>query len=115
MLLSIPPPRRLRARRPRRAPLALAAGTQPLLGREHQFAIELFAGVLAVDEVAESTAHASLATIEPAARLAEVRHGTELAVDRPRRVPPRVELVARPLRRVLVLEARVDVSYQVCG
>lgn len=67
-----------------------------------------------MDEVAEACAHAALARVEAAARLAEVRHGAQLAVDRARGVPARVQGVARFLRRVFVLEARVDVADEVC-
>ena len=66
-----------------------------------------------MNEVAEAASHTALAAVEPTARLAEVRHGRELAVDGARGVPARVEGVAGLLRRVFVLEARVDVADQV--
>lgn len=66
-----------------------------------------------MDEVAESAAHTSLATIESAASLAEVRHGTELGVDGPSCVPPAVQALACRLRRILVLESRIHVADQV--
>lgn len=65
-------------------------------------------------EVAEAPPHAPLAAVQPAAGLAEIRHGRQLAVDGPRRVPARVELVAGLLSGVFVLEARVHVPYQIC-
>lgn len=111
---SIPLPRRLRARTPRRAALVPAARLQPLLHAELELAVQLRRRLLAVDEVAEAAAHAALARVEAAARLAEIRHGRQLAVDGARGVPARVERVARLLRRVLVLEARVDVADEVC-
>jgi len=40
-----------------------------------------------MDKVAEAAAHAALAAVEPAAGLAEVGHGRELAVDGARGVP----------------------------
>lgn len=66
-----------------------------------------------MDEVAEAAAHAALAAVEAAAGLAEIGHGRQLAVDRAGRVPAAVEGVARVLRRVLVLEARVHVADQI--
>lgn len=89
------------------------AHLKPLLSRQGEVALELGAGVLAVDEVAEAAADAALARVQSAARLAEVGDGRQLAVDGPARVPSRVELVACLLRRVLVLEARVHVAHQV--
>lgn len=109
----VPPPRRLGRGRAASALLVAAAHAQPLLGAVLELAVEVVRGVLAVDEVAEAAAHAAVARVEPAARLPEVGHGAELAVDGARRVPPRVELVAGLLRRVFVLEARVDVADQV--
>ena len=66
-----------------------------------------------MNEVAEPTAHTSLATVKPAARLAEICHRAELAVNRSSRVPPAVQALARRLGRILVLEARVHISNQV--
>lgn len=66
-----------------------------------------------MDEIAEPPPDTALARIEPAARLPEVRDRAQLAVDRPARVPAGVQLVAGGLRRVLVLEARVDVADEV--
>ena len=110
---SIPFPRRLRTRAPLRTPIVPAPRSEPLLRRQLELAIQLRAGLLPMYEVAEPAAHASLATVEPTARLAEVRHGAELAVDGASRVPAAVERVARRLRAVLVLEARVHVADQV--
>ena len=66
-----------------------------------------------MNEVAEPTAHTSFAAVEPAARLAEVGDGAELAVDRARAIPATIQRIARLLRRVLVLEARIHVADQV--
>jgi hypothetical protein len=111
--ISSPLPRRLRAWTPRQAALIPAALAQPLLGRQRELAVELVAGLLAVDEVAEAAAHAAVARVEAAAGLPEVRHGRQLAVYGPPRVPARVERVAGLLRRVLVFEARVDIADQI--
>ena len=107
---SIPPPRGLGTRTPTHTPLIPTALAEPLLGAQLQLALQLGTGVLAMDEVAEAAAHAALAAVQAAARLAEVGHGRELAVDRARRVPAAVERVAGFLRRVFVLEASVDVA-----
>ena len=61
-------------------------------------------------EVAEAAADAPFAAVEPAAGLAEVGDGRELAVDGAGGVPAAVEGVAGLLGRVLVLEAGVDVA-----
>lgn len=98
---------------PRGAAGGAAALLEPLLGAEHEVAVELVGGVLAVDEVAEAAADAALARVEAAAGLAEVGDGGQLAVDGPRGVPARVEVVAGLLGRLLVLEAGVDVADQV--
>lgn len=108
-----PPTRGLGARAPRHALGVAAAHLEPLLGGEHELAVELGRGVLAVDEVAEAAADAALARVEAAAGLAEVGDGAELAVDGAAGVPAAVELVAGGLGRVLVLEAGVDVADEV--
>jgi len=64
-------------------------------------------------KVAEAAAHAALAAVEATTRLAEVRDGTELAVDGTRGVPAAVELVAGFLGAVFILEARVHVADEV--
>ena len=66
-----------------------------------------------MNEIAEPAPHASFPAIQPTARLPEVRHGAELAVDGARGVPARVERVAGFLRRVFVFEARVDVADEI--
>jgi len=108
-----PPPRRFRAGAARHALLVASAHLQPLLRSERELAIQLGGRVLPMDEIAEAAPHTALAGVESAAGLPEVRHGAQLAVDRPPRVPAAVQLVAGPLRRVLVLEARVHVPDQV--
>ncbi len=65
-------------------------------------------------EIAKPSAHAPLTAIQPTASFPEVRNGRQLAVDGPRRVPPRVQRVAGLLRRVFVFEARVDVADEIC-
>lgn len=112
--ISIPPPRRFRAGTTRDAALIASPQLQPLLSGQHEVALELGGRHFAMDEVAEAAAHAALAAVEPAARFAEVRHGRQLAVDGSCRVPARVELVARLLGRVFVLEPRVYVANEVC-
>jgi len=106
----MPPPRRFRARTSRDTPLIAAPHFQPLFSREAQIPIQLGTGFLAMDEVAESGADASLSTIEATARFPEVGDGGEFAVDGPGGVPAGVEGVAGLLRAVFVLEAGVDVA-----
>lgn len=60
---SVPPPCWLRAGRPRGALIIASALLEPLLSAESDVAVELVAGVLAVDEVAEAAADAALATV----------------------------------------------------
>lgn len=107
---SIPLFRRLGTRTPRHTPLIPAPLPQPLLRAQLELAVQLGARFLPVDEIAEAAPDAAFPAVEPAARLSEIGHGRELAVDGPRRVPAAVECVAGFLRRVLVLEARVDVA-----
>ncbi|KFY14026.1 hypothetical protein V492_02906 [Pseudogymnoascus sp. VKM F-4246] len=111
----VPPPRRLRARTPRHAPLIPPPLPQPLPRAHIQLSLQLRARILAMDEIAEAGAHAPLAGIEATARLAEVGHGAQLAVDGARSVPARVEGVAGLLRGVFVLESRVDVADEICA
>lgn len=66
-----------------------------------------------MDEVAEAAPLAALGAVEAAAGLAEVRHGAELAVDGPGRVPPRVQVLAGFGSAVLILEACVDIADKV--
>lgn len=90
--------------------LVLAGHSEPLLGGEGEFAVELVAGVLAVDKVAEAAAHAALARIKAAAGFAKVGDGGELAVDGATRVPAGIQLVACLLGAVFVFETGVDVA-----
>src|SRR5690349_142119 len=62
-----PPPSGLGRGGPADAPLVAAAGLEPLLGAEGEVAVELLAGVLAVDEVAEAATDAAFARVEAAA------------------------------------------------
>lgn len=80
----------LRRGRPGHAPLVPAAHLEPLLGAEREVPIELVAGVLAVDEVAEAATDAAFARVEAAAGFAEVGDGAELAVYGARGVPAAV-------------------------
>lgn len=109
----IPRVLRLRRRASTHALLVTTSHAQPLLRAELQLPIQLCARLLPVDEVAEPTPHAALTTIESAASLAKVGHGAEFAVDGARGVPARIQRVARRLRALLVLEARVHVADQV--
>jgi len=63
-----------------------------------------------MNEITETASNTSFPAIQSATRFAEIRDGRELAVDGPRRVPAGVEGVAGLLRRVFVLEARVDIA-----
>ena len=67
-----------------------------------------------MDEVAKSASHATFPGVQSAAGFSEICDGTEFAVDGAGGVPPAVELVAGVLGGFFVLEARVDVSDQVC-
>lgn len=84
------PSGRLWCRRPAGASLVPATRLEPLLRAERELTVELLTGVLAVDEIAEATADAALARVKPAAGLAEVCDGTELAVYGARGVPAAV-------------------------
>ena len=100
---------------PAHAPLIAAPLLEPLARAHVQIAVQLGGGLLPVDEVAEAAAHAALAAVEAAARLAEVGHGGQLAVDGAPRVPAAVERVAGFLRVLFVLEAHVDVADEIWG
>ena len=108
----IPPPRRLGARRTCWTS-RLRTHLEPLLGTELEFAIQLRAGVFAVNEVAKATADTALAAIQAATCFAEVGDRTELAVDRASCIPATVKIVACALGAVLVFEARVYIAYKV--
>lgn len=64
-------------------------------------------------EVTEASSHTTFPTVEPAARLPEIRYGGKFAVDGSTRVPAGIQRIAGLLGRVLVLEPRVDVADQV--
>lgn len=95
---SVSPPRRLRAGRPCRAAGIPPSFLKPLLGTQRQIPVELIAGILAVNKVTKAAAHATLATVETAARLAEVGNGAEFAVDGPGGVPAAIQVIAGFLR-----------------
>merc|ERR1719409_2218181 len=63
-----------------------------------------------VHEVAVAAAHADGLVVLAAARLAEVRHGRELADERPARVEAAEERLERRVRVLLVGELAVDVA-----
>jgi hypothetical protein len=108
--LSIPLSRRFRARTPTLTPFIPSSQPQPLLRAQLQLALQLLAWILAMYEIAEAAAHTAFTGIQPAARLAEIRHGGQLAVDRACSVPARVKRFAGCGSRVFVFEARVDVA-----
>lgn len=109
----IPLPCRLWARASAGTLIVLCCLLEPLLGAQRQVPVQLIAWVLAVDEIAEPAPHTALTTVKTTTGFPEVRHGTQLAVDGARSVPAAIEVVAGLLRRLLVLEARVDVANQV--
>lgn len=109
-----PPSSRLWCRRSAGAPLIPATRLEPFLCAERELAVELLAGVLAVDEVAEAAADAALAGIQAATGLAEVCDGAELAVYGARGVPAAVERVGSDLGAVFIFESGVDIADEVC-
>ena len=104
---------RLRACAPADTALVATALSQPLLRRKLQLSVQLRRRLLAVNEVAETAAHTSIAAVQPATCLPEVRNRAQLAIDRPSCVPPAVQALTRGLCRILVLEARVHVADKV--
>ena len=109
----IPLLRWLRARAPAHAALVSAAHLKPLPRAHVQISIELWAWLLAMNEIAEAATHTTFAAVEAAACFAEIGDRRELAVDGSAGVPARVERVACFLRIVFVLEAGVDVADQI--
>lgn len=109
----IPPPRRIGRGTSTHTPLILPPHPQPLLRAQLQLPIQLRTGLLAMNEIAEPTPHTSITGIEPTARLPKVCHGAQFAINRPCGIPPRTQFVASLLRRILVLEAGVDIPDQV--
>jgi len=63
-----------------------------------------------MNEIAKSTSDTAFSAIQPTAGFAEIGDRRELAVDRACGVPAGVEGIAGFLRRVFILEARVDVA-----
>jgi len=63
-----------------------------------------------MNEIAETAPNATLPTIQSTTRLAEIRNGRELAVDRPCGVPAGIQRIASFLRRVFVFESCVDIA-----
>ena len=86
---------------------------QPFLRRQFKLTIQFRARLFSVYEIAEAASHAPLATVQATARLPKVRDGRQFAIDGPCGVPPRVERVTGLLRRVFVLESRVNVADQI--
>lgn len=72
---SVPLPRGLRAWAASNTPLVPAAQSQPFFRGKLQLPIKLLAGLLAVDEIAESTSHTPFAAIQSAACFSEIRDG----------------------------------------
>lgn len=66
-----------------------------------------------MNEIAEPAPHTPLARVQPTTSLPKVRHRAQLAIYRPRSIPSAVQLIASFLRRILILESRVNVSDQV--
>lgn len=95
------------------APRVAAPLLQPLARAHVEVAVELGSGLLAMDKVTETAAHATLARVEAAARLAEICNRRQFTVDGAAGVPARVECVARLLRVFFVLEAHVDVANEI--
>jgi len=94
-------------------PLVTAPLAEPLLCAELDFAVQLGAGLLAMNEVAEATTDTALATVQSAARFSEVGDGRQFAVDGSAGVPAAVEGVAGGLGAVFVLESGVDVADEI--
>jgi len=109
----IPLPRRLRGRTPTHTPLIPPPQPQPLLRAQLQLPIQLRTRILPMNEIAEPPSNTSFSAIQSAASFAEIGNRGELAVDGACRVPARVQRVAGFLRRVFVLEARVDVANEI--
>lgn len=105
--------RRLGTRAPAHASLVTASLLQPLLRANPQLPLQFRARFLPMYEIAKATSYTPLPTIQPTASLPKVRHRAQLTVYRPRSIPPTIQRIARRLRRVLVLEPRVDVPNQV--
>lgn len=112
-VVSKPLPCRFRAGTPTRTLLIPPPRPQPLLRPELQLPIQLRTRFLAMYEITKPAPDAPLAAIQPTARFPEIGDGRQLAVDGPRGVPARVQRVAGLLRRVFVLEARVDIPNQI--
>jgi len=101
------------ARTPTSAPLISASQSQPFLGTQLQLPVQVIAWVFPVDEIAESSSHASFATIQSTAGFPEIGDWAEFTVDGAGGVPAGVEGVAGFLSTVFVLETRVDVADEI--
>ena len=95
-----------RCRAPAHATLVLAPHSQPLLRTELQLPIQLRTRLLPVNKIAEASSYAALTAIESATSFSKIRDRAQLAVDRPRRIPSRVQ------RTILVFESCIYVADQ---
>lgn len=66
-----------------------------------------------MNEIAETPSYTALPTIKSATSFPKIRHRTQFAINRPRRIPPRIQRITSLLRRILILEARVYIANQV--
>lgn len=111
----VPSSCRFRSRRSTDALLVAAAQLEPLLCAESDFAIKLFAGVLAMDKVAEAAADAALARVEATASFTEVGDGAQFAIYGSGGVPSAVEFIASLLSGIFVFETSVDIADEICS
>lgn len=68
-------PRRLRRRTAAHTPLIPTPLPQPLLSTKLNLPIQLRTRLLAMNEIAKATSHASLARVQPTARFSEIGDG----------------------------------------
>lgn len=113
-ITSIPLLRRLRTRTPTHTPLIMPPLPQPLLHPQLQLPLQLRTRLLPMNEIAEPASYAAFTAIESTARLSEIGHRRQLAVDGAGGVPAGIEGVAGGLGRVFVFEARVHVADEIC-
>ncbi len=103
-------PRRLRRRTPTHTPLIASSFLQPLLRAQFQLPIQLRTRLFPMYKITESSSHAPLSTIEPTTCLPEIGDRTQLAIYRPRRIPPRIQRITCLLRILLVLEPCIHIA-----
>lgn len=100
-------------RAPALTPLIPPPRPQKLLLRQLQLSLQHLIRLLPVNKVTEPGTHTPLPAIQPTARLPKVRDGAQLAINRTRRIPAGIEVIARLLRVLLVLESGIDIANQV--